>query len=372
MEDAILVLDMLKIISTNSFIFSLLLGFSVQAATLQEAVNLGNRQVTGVAVSKEGRLFVCFPRWDEFKDLSVAEVLPDGQLQAFPLGWDQMGTSGSLEKKMPEEGRLVCIQSVFVDDKNDLWILDSGAPNMGPLVSQPRLLQVDLRTNRVKKVFGFDAGAAPAGSYLNDVRIDTVRKFAYLTDSGLGALVVANLNTGTAYRVLTTHLSTKAEPDFILKVFGRALVGPDNQPPRIHSDGLELSGDRNFLYYHALTGNTLYRIETAVLRDEKMSDEKRAEVIQKVAKTPPTDGLAIDAKGSIYLTGLEDGSIRRITPEGPEEMVVTDERLSWPDSIAISPTGAIYVSASQIQNSARFNKGTSVRTKPYIVYKVVP
>ena len=39
-------------------------------------------QVTGVAVSPRGRVFVNSPRWDKDVEVSVAEVMPDGTLRA--------------------------------------------------------------------------------------------------------------------------------------------------------------------------------------------------------------------------------------------------------------------------------------------------
>ncbi len=41
-------------------------------------------QVTGVTVSKDGRIFVNFPRWTEDAPISVAEVMRDGQIKPYP------------------------------------------------------------------------------------------------------------------------------------------------------------------------------------------------------------------------------------------------------------------------------------------------
>ena len=41
-------------------------------------------QVTGVTVSKDGRIFVNFPRWTEDAPISVAEVTRDGQIKPYP------------------------------------------------------------------------------------------------------------------------------------------------------------------------------------------------------------------------------------------------------------------------------------------------
>ena len=50
--------------------------------------------------------------------------------------------------------------------------------------------------------------------------------------------------------------------------------------------------------------------------------------------------------------------------------IADDERLAWPDSLAISPGGELYVTASQIHLSPRFNHGKSLRTTPYRLFKL--
>jgi|ERR1700736_513716 len=44
------------------------------AAQLEELAHFPNQQVTGVAVSKTGRVFVNFPDWSDDHTISVAEV----------------------------------------------------------------------------------------------------------------------------------------------------------------------------------------------------------------------------------------------------------------------------------------------------------
>src|SRR5690606_27445016 len=121
-------------------------------------------------------------------------------------------------------------------------------------------------TDEVLRTIRFDAKAAPNGSYLNDVRVDTDRKVAYLTDSGLGALLVVDLATGAARRLLEDHPSTKAKPDVIPKLDGRELrvLLPDGTAgpvPQVHADGLALDLKRDLLYFCALTSKTLYKVK---------------------------------------------------------------------------------------------------------------
>jgi sugar lactone lactonase YvrE len=346
-----------------------------RAAGMAEFAHFDGRQVTGIAVSKAGRVFVNFPHWDEFHDLSVAELLPDGRLKPFPYEWDQDGVS-TQAAGAPLANGFFCVQSVVCDDQDTLWIVDAASPGMkGVVNNQAKLVAVDLARNQSRRVYAFNAEVAPPKSYLNDVRVDPARHTAYLSDSGLGAIVVVDLETGGARRLLEKDPSTHGEPGFRLSVLGEELTGPDGKPPEIHCDGIELSPDRNYLYYHALTARTLYRIETAALRDATLTEAQLAAKVEKVAETGPVDGLGLDRAGNLYLSYLEDGAVRRLplaTPGAAVETVVKDPALMWPDSFACGPDGTMYVSCSQIENSVRFHKGKSVRATPYRIFKLLP
>lgn len=68
----------------------------------------------------------------------------------------------------------------------------------------PKLVGIDLKTNKVIKTIPFDTTTVLQASYLNDVRISPDGKTAYLTDSGAeGALIVVDLDSGSAKRILS-------------------------------------------------------------------------------------------------------------------------------------------------------------------------
>src|SRR4051794_1098713 len=60
-----------------------LLSADLPAAELQEVATFPTQQVTGVAVSKTGRIFVNFPDWSDDHTISVAELV-NGQAKPFP------------------------------------------------------------------------------------------------------------------------------------------------------------------------------------------------------------------------------------------------------------------------------------------------
>ncbi len=334
------------------------------SATLQSVATFPNQQVTGVAVSRRGRIFVNFPDWSHDHTISVAEIV-NGKPKPFPNDeWNKAGTPND---------HFVCVQSVYVDESDSLWMLDPAAPKMKEIVrGGPKLINIDLVKNEVAQTIAFGEDIAPKKSYLNDVRVDVKTGTAFITDSGLGAIVVVDLTTGKARRLLESDRSTQAEKDFQLEVNGRGLLGENGKPPQINSDGIALDRLNGFLYFHALTGHTLYRIKTADLRNRRLTSGELSSKVETVADTPAPDGMLIGPNGKLYLTDIEHGAVVAFDPkERKLAPVIADDRLSWPDSLSFGPDGALYVTASQIQNMPRFNGGKSTCTTPYQVFKII-
>ncbi|HEX9023033.1 MAG TPA: L-dopachrome tautomerase-related protein [Geobacteraceae bacterium] len=325
-------------------------------------------QVTGIAVSREGRIFVNFPRWDKDPLYSVAEVLPGGVLRPYPdADWNRWGKD---EKGHPG-AHFVCIQSVFVDAGNRLWILDAASPGFkGVVPGGSKLLQVSLATNRVERVIPFDATTATPRSYLNDVRIDPRGDVAYITDSGAGAIVVVDLKNGTARRLLSDHPSTKAEPGYVPVIEGKELRDEQGRVPQIHADGLAVDTEGEYLYFHALTARTLYRIKTAFLRDAALPEAQLGQHVERLAATGAVDGMVMDGDDNLYLAVLEENAVKRYRPDGTMATIVRDEHIHWPDSMAISYDNFLYFTASQIERMPRFNHGTDLRTPPFSYFKI--
>ena len=342
---------------------------SAEQPALTEVTHFDNYQVTGVAVSKTGRVFVSFPRWtNQYKD-AVEEVMPDGTTKPYPdaqwNGWDGKSPAGLKQ--------FICVQSVYVDDTDALWVIDPASPGLnGVEPNAAKLVKIDLKSNQVTQVIPFGADIAPAKSYLNDVRVDTQRNVAYLSESGVGAIVVVDLKTGKSRRALDEDSSVLAEKGIDLTIDGKEVMTAEKKAPQFNVDGIALSPDREYLYYQALTGSTLYRIKTSVLRDENASKHDQSKAVEKVAQTFPVDGLWMDAKWNLYLSGLRQGAILRRLPDGKIETVVADPRIQWPDTFSEGPDGTMYFTCSQIHHMARFNGGKEARTTPYEVFKFTP
>src|SRR5689334_13635571 len=123
------------------------LGLSAAGAGLEEVAQFPNQQVTGVAVSKAGRIFVNFPDWSDDHTISVAEIKA-GAPQPYPnTEMNGPGAAGS---------HFVCVQSVYVDAEDNLWVLDPAAPKMKEIVpGGPKLVKIDLKTNQVVQTIPF-------------------------------------------------------------------------------------------------------------------------------------------------------------------------------------------------------------------------
>lgn len=300
------------------------------------------RQLTGVAVSREGRVFVNFPRWSDDVPVSVAEVMVDGTFRPYPdATWNQWQPG-----KNPRE-HFVCVQSVYVDGQNRLWILDPGNPKFAGVVHQaPKLLQIDLTTNTLTRMYPFDASIASNDSYLNDIRIDTDAKLAFMTDSGDGAIVVLNLETGEAQRLLDDHPSTEAQ-DISITINGQPWLR-NGSTPQIHSDGIALDTAGGWLYYQALTGRTLFRVPTLALTDPSITPTQRAAAVEAFAEVGPSDGLLFGQQGEVFLSSLEENAVRALYPDKTIRTIAQSPMIAWPDSFAQDPGGRLYVTSSQI------------------------
>jgi len=326
---------------------------------------------TGVAVSAGGRVFVCFPRWEDGLIYTVGEVQPDGSVTPYPdLAFNQP------DPDAPERS-LYSVQSVVVDARDRLWLLDTGRIRWRPATrGAAKLLAFDLKTDRLVKTVVMPDAEALSGSYLNDVRFDLSAGeggFAYITDSGLGGIIVVDLASGTVMHRLRGHPSTQPQ-DVLPVVEGRPLYRrrtPEAAPEpfAVAADGIALSPDGRTLYYCPLSSRRLYSISTADLRDATLSETDLARQVVDLGPKPLVDGMVMDAAGRLYLSAFEQNAIMRRLPDGTIETVATDARLLWPDSFSIGPDGWLYVTANQLHRQAQFHGGRDLRRRPYVIFR---
>jgi len=111
--------------------------------SLQVVAELDTTQITGVAVSGSGRLFVNAPYWSDAHGMSVMEVMEDGSVRPFPN--ETMNRPWSDTLGVDPADTFVCVQSVYVDPENPetLWILDPASPKFaGTVAGGVKLIEV--------------------------------------------------------------------------------------------------------------------------------------------------------------------------------------------------------------------------------------
>lgn len=218
-------------------------------------------------------------------------------------------------------------------------------------------------------------------TYLNDVRVDLRRGAegtAYITDSsitGPGALIVLDLSTGDAFRILNGAHSTSVDPEFIPKVEGQILMNRDKtgnvSPWQVAADGIALSPDGKVLYFCPLSSRHLYSIETDLIFDKNIKANDLEKHVKDWGEKGASDGMATAADGTIYAGDYENNSIRSINPDGTMETIIHDPQILWPDTLSIGPDKYLYFTSNQLQRQSGFHYGKDLREKPYSLFRVL-
>jgi sugar lactone lactonase YvrE len=345
--------------------------------TLEPVAHFDGAMPTGVTVSHSGRIFVNFPKWGDDVKFTVAEVR-DGRPVAYPNEAMNQTQSHDLA------ATLVSVQSVVVDPRDRLWILDTGSPMFQPIqYGGPKLICVDLGRDQVIKTILFPQDVALPTTYLNDVRFDLRRGaegMAFITDSsdqGANGIIVVDLASGESWRKLNDHPSTKAEDwsSFLPVVEGRPFMErqPDGKtkPVKMGADGIAISADGSRLYYCPLASRQLYSVSIDALCDRAMDDQAvAATVVDEGDKGGGSDGLESDASGCIYATNYEHNAILCRRPNGEWETVAHDPRLLWPDTMSVATDGYLYVTANQLHRQTKYQYGKDLRQKPYTLFRI--
>ncbi|MCG5469335.1 major royal jelly family protein [Micromonospora sp. LAH09] len=315
-----------------------------------------DRVCTGVT-SLRGRVFLSYPSADG-PGVQVVEALPDGRRNPYPdAGWNRADQS--------PDGAFVHVNGLRAGPDGRLWIVDSGAPQLGArqVPGGARLVVVDPHGDRVVRVYHLDEAVHPT-SYMDDVRFNGA--IAYLSDAGSPGLIVLDLESGRSRRVLSGHPSTVGEP---MVADERALRDPDGAEVRLHVDQLEVSPDGRWLYFQPASGG-MSRVDTRWVDDPSVSADELARRVERWCDTPSTGGTAIDVNGTIYLSDVAHRRVLAIAPDRSVRTLVTDARLVWVDAMWLDADARLWMPAAQLHLTAGFNGGRSAVDYPVHVYRM--
>jgi sugar lactone lactonase YvrE len=325
-------------------------------------------RLVGIGVSAKGRVFATAPSSQVRSRFSMIEVDPKtGAVAPYPdAAWNDFSEQGESKSEW------ISVQALWVDKSDHLWALDSSLPKVNQERLPPKLVEFDLSDNRVIRQYDFK-GVVSAKDSLNDVRIDTLHDYAYLTNAGnKGGLVVLDLKTGNARQVLVGDRSTFADSSQHLMIGNDVALRPDGSVVAVQADGIALSPDAQWLYYRPLTDHNYWRVPTAALRDAGLSNADLSGKVEYLGSSALSGGLIMDASGTLYGGDLEHRTVvaLTLTPDHKlnSEVFVSDpSKLSWADGFAISG-GYLYIADSHLWEVAF--KNNLRRSGPFTIFKV--
>jgi sugar lactone lactonase YvrE len=324
-------------------------------------------RLVGIGVSARGRVFATAPSSNVRSQFSMVEVDPkSGAITPYPdAAWNNFSDHGDGKSEW------ISVQALWVDKADHLWALDSSLAKVDQERLPPKLVEFNLATNKVIRQYDF-RGVVSAKDSLNDLRIDLVHHYAYLTNIGSkGSLVVLDLKTGESRQVLVGGRSTFADPTQHLMFGSEIALRPDGSAAAIHADGIALSPDAQWLYYRPLTDHNYWRVPTSALRDAKLSDTDMTKKVEYLGSSALTGGLIMDSHGTLYGGDLEHGTVVAITRTPSHtlstKIFVSDpSKLSWADGFAISG-GYLYIADSHLWEVAF--KNNLPRSGPFTIFK---
>lgn len=315
-----------------------------------------------VAATRDGTLFLGAPRWDLMADTpSVFRVAPDGALQPFPGGsWNTWKPGADAASAF------VMVNGLHIFSDDTLWVVDQGIdPTKGASVpGGQKLVQLDPHDGRVLQVLRWGDDILPPGSAMNDLRI--AGDLMFVTDSGLGGIIIHNMRSGETVRRLSEYKLLRATPDKPLRGRdGHILRDSTGKRPLVHSDMLEITADRKWFYFSTPSG-PLRRIPTDILLDASLTDDQRAGRIEKVIDLPTIMGTAIDTLGNLYYADAEHGRIVVLTPEKKQLTLFEDPRLVDGDALFITADRHMLVPVAQTERLPSNNAGVNALKLPFI------
>ena len=328
---------------------------------------------SNIAISPEGRIFVTMSAEGKTQFL-VREILPDGKTLSFPdESWIRKPAGNSIKGINSAIG-------IQVSSDNILWVMDMGNTGANPKQA-PKLIGWDIKTRKLSHVYVLPDAVLRPSSFLQDFIIDEKHQTAVIADMTMGgmvlpaspALVVIDLKTGYSRRVLENHVSFQPVDEPVI-VNGRAISHQFSDgkkyEPRYPLNPISIDPERSWIYYGALGGNKIYRIAAEAIADEELERGDLEKKIEYYAPKPKSDGFKVGAEGRIYVTDVEHNAIGISTPDQYTILAQDHQLFSWPDGVAISPDGYIYVVSDQLQNKPWWNNNRNVSQPPYYVLRV--
>lgn len=312
--------------------------------------------VGNVAVSSDGRVFFTVHPDARPKGNRLLEYV-DGAAEPYPDVGSQLALFDT-------------VLGVVIDRENRLWTLDHG--NHG--LRTPRIIAFDLETGRILRNQALPPALAPKGSCLQDLAVSADGRTVVIADSSFfrkrPALIVYDVETGDARRVLENHPAVAAE-NFLLRTRDRDMTFLGGVVS-LRGGVAGVALDDQWLYFSALTGAGLYRVRLADLRDRNLEAQALAGKVERVADKPLSEGISIDREGNVFLTDVEHGAISVIGSDRQLRTLIRSDTLRWPDGLSFGPDGWLYVADSALPDVVLMARDHVAAAGPYRLFRFRP
>jgi sugar lactone lactonase YvrE len=312
--------------------------------------------VGNVAVNRDGRIFFTVHPESRPTGNKLLEYV-EGAAVPYPSGAEQAQLFDT-------------VLGVAIDRYNRLWTIDHG--NHG--LRTARIVAIDLDTNTVIREQSLSPDVAPAGSFLQDLQVSADGNTIVIADASFWrkspAIIVYDVETGEARRVLESHPSVSAE-NYMIRNGDREMefIG-GIVALRGGIDGIALGPE--WLYFGALSGSGLYRVRLRDLRDRSLPPGQLANRVERYSDKPLSDGFSLDVDGNVYITDIEHSSIFVVSPERELKTLIQSKDVRWADALSFGPEGYLYLADSALSELILQSREHIDTNGPYRIFRFKP
>ena len=329
----------------------------IEETQLEEVLSY-KEPIGNVAVSQQGRLFFTVHPESRPQGNKLLEWV-DGAAIPYPNGTVQPHLFNT-------------VLGLVIDRQDRLWAIDHGNHGFGTA----RLLAFDLATGNIVHDHEFRPDIAPAGSLLQDLQVSADGETVFIADASLWrkqpAIIVYNIATRDARRVLESHVSVSAQNYLIRNPIRDMSFLGGLVTLKTGVDGITLDAENRWLYFGAMNHGGLFRVPVRDLRNPILASRNLENKVERYSDKPLSDGLSTDLSGNIYVTDVEHGAVLLVDGNAELHTVIKSGKIRWADGLSFGPDGWLYLADSALSEQILQTTDHVATSGPYFIYRFQP